>query len=128
MKLTERIQVKYSPELSNICHLAKNLYNQANYLVRQRYFFLCEPKRLDYRWLKELKCKLYLEPSQFDTIASITQKFLNIRKKQVKKSNEFHGKQGYGGIGKTLNYDELWNIIKYCPAYKAMPPQSAQQR
>ncbi len=40
MRLTEIIQVPYSEELSEICHLAKNLYNLANWYVRQDFFHL----------------------------------------------------------------------------------------
>ncbi len=40
MKLTEVIQVEYSFELSRLCHLAKNLYNLANWYVRQDFFNL----------------------------------------------------------------------------------------
>lgn len=34
---TEQIQVKGTKELSTLCHLSKNLYNQANYVVKQEY-------------------------------------------------------------------------------------------
>jgi putative transposase len=40
VKLTEVIQVEYSFELSKLCHLAKNLYNLANWYVRQDFFNL----------------------------------------------------------------------------------------
>jgi len=40
MKLTETIQVKHSQELSELCHLAKNLYNLANWYFRQDFFNL----------------------------------------------------------------------------------------
>ncbi|MFX1365183.1 MAG: RNA-guided endonuclease InsQ/TnpB family protein [Promethearchaeota archaeon] len=40
MKLTEVIQINYSSELSHLCHLAKNLYNLANWYVRQQFFNL----------------------------------------------------------------------------------------
>ncbi len=40
MKLTETIQVKRSQEFSNLCHLAKNLYNIANWYYRQDFFAL----------------------------------------------------------------------------------------
>ena len=40
MKVTEQILLKTSKDLSAICHLAKNLYNLANYYVRQEYFYL----------------------------------------------------------------------------------------
>jgi putative transposase len=42
MQLTEQIQLKSSPELSHLCHLAKNLYNQANFQYRQFFFNLNE--------------------------------------------------------------------------------------
>lgn len=38
MKRTERIWLKPSDELSGLCHVSKNLYNEANYLVRQELF------------------------------------------------------------------------------------------
>ena len=40
MRLTEVIQVEYSQKLSKLCHLAKNLYNLANWYVRQDFFNL----------------------------------------------------------------------------------------
>ena len=40
MRLTEQIQVPFSKELSELCHLAKNLYNLANWYVRQDFFNL----------------------------------------------------------------------------------------
>jgi len=42
MQLTEQIQLKSSKELSHLCHLAKNLYNQANFQYRQFFFNLNE--------------------------------------------------------------------------------------
>jgi len=38
MKLTEQIQLKKSIKLRGLCHLAKDLYNAANYIVRQTFF------------------------------------------------------------------------------------------
>jgi len=40
VRLTEIIQVKYSQEVSKLCHLAKNLYNLANWYIRQDFFNL----------------------------------------------------------------------------------------
>ncbi len=40
MQLAERIQAKWSPVLSSLCHRAKNLYNLANYYVRQEFFIV----------------------------------------------------------------------------------------
>jgi len=38
--LTEQIQLKKTPELSHLCHLTKDLYNLANFYVRQELFNL----------------------------------------------------------------------------------------
>lgn len=35
---TEQIQIKGTDELSSLCHLSKNLWNEANYLIRQEFF------------------------------------------------------------------------------------------
>jgi putative transposase len=40
MLLTEQVQKLHSPSLSHLCHLSKNLYNLANYYVRQEFFHL----------------------------------------------------------------------------------------
>lgn len=35
---TEQISIKCTEELSNLCHISKNLWNEANYLIRQEFF------------------------------------------------------------------------------------------
>ncbi len=35
---TESIHIGYNKTISELCHLSKNLYNQANYTIRQVYF------------------------------------------------------------------------------------------
>ena len=35
---TERIWMKPNANLGYLCHISKNLYNEANYLIRQSYF------------------------------------------------------------------------------------------
>ena len=35
---TEQIQMEGTDELSSLCHLSKNLWNEANYLIRQEFF------------------------------------------------------------------------------------------
>ncbi|KAB2948322.1 MAG: putative transposase [Candidatus Methanoperedens nitroreducens] len=35
---TEQIQIEGTDELSSLCHLSKNLWNEANYLIRQEFF------------------------------------------------------------------------------------------
>jgi putative transposase len=50
MKLTERIQLKKTPWLTEACHRAKNLYNLANYYVRQEFFNLGNWLRYEDLW------------------------------------------------------------------------------
>ena len=40
MRLSETIYINFSDQLSKLCHLAKNLYNLANWYVRQDFFKL----------------------------------------------------------------------------------------
>lgn len=40
MILTEQIQLKETTQLSYLCHLSKNLYNLANFYVRQEFIYL----------------------------------------------------------------------------------------
>ncbi len=40
MRLTEQIQMKKREDFSCLCYLSKNLYNLANYYVRQEFFYL----------------------------------------------------------------------------------------
>lgn len=42
MQLAEQIYLRPSKELSYLCHLAKNLYNEANFQFRQFFFNLGE--------------------------------------------------------------------------------------
>ena len=37
-KRTEQIRIKPDGNISSLCHLSKNLYNEANYLIRQEFF------------------------------------------------------------------------------------------
>jgi transposase len=38
VKRTEQIWVRPDENISSLCHLSKNLYNEANYLIRQEFF------------------------------------------------------------------------------------------
>lgn len=40
MRQTEQIQIKKIENLSCLCHLSKNIYNVANYYIRQEFFYL----------------------------------------------------------------------------------------
>ncbi|MFX1236701.1 MAG: RNA-guided endonuclease InsQ/TnpB family protein [Promethearchaeota archaeon] len=50
MKLTERIQLRKTELLSKMCYAANNLYNLANYYVRQEFFYFNDWLRYDDLW------------------------------------------------------------------------------
>ncbi|MFX1236978.1 MAG: RNA-guided endonuclease InsQ/TnpB family protein [Promethearchaeota archaeon] len=50
MKLAELIHLKRTKKLSEACHASKNLYNLANYYVRQGFFCLDEWRRYEDLW------------------------------------------------------------------------------
>jgi len=65
MRLTEQIQIKKTAHLSYLCHLSKNLYNVANYYVRQEFFYLGDWLRYYDLWYMLRDKKEYQElPSQ----------------------------------------------------------------
>jgi putative transposase len=73
MKLTEQIQLKKSIKLGGLCHSAKDLYNVANYLVRQAYF-------KDNRWIRyyELNALLKTSVSYQDLPSQTSQQVLRV--------------------------------------------------
>ena len=66
MKLTEQIQLRKSIKLGEICHSAKDLYNVANYLVRQAFF-------KENRWIRYYELNALLNVSiSYQTLPSKT--------------------------------------------------------
>ncbi|MFX0023490.1 MAG: RNA-guided endonuclease InsQ/TnpB family protein [Candidatus Hermodarchaeota archaeon] len=76
MKLTEQIQLKNTPQLSYLCHLSKNLYNLANYYVRQEYFYLGNWLRYYDLWyiLKDKEPYKILPPQSAQQILKLVDK------------------------------------------------------
>ncbi len=53
---TEQIQIEGTDELSNLCHLSKNLWNEANYVIRQEFF-------LNGKWIRYAELDKILKSS-----------------------------------------------------------------
>jgi putative transposase len=49
MLVVERIKMKWSQGLRDLCHASKDLYNRADYLIRQNYFYAGD--ELDYQFV-----------------------------------------------------------------------------
>jgi len=48
---TEQIDIDYNDTLSNLCHISKSLWNEANYFIRQTYFGSDNNVRIQYHLL-----------------------------------------------------------------------------
>lgn len=130
MHLVERMQVKPSEELSKICHLAKDIYNKANYIMRHHFFFSKESDEMANEWLKQINNYLVSCPHEFEKVVSVTEAFLNKIKKDAKENGDDTKKGNWGWyFHKELrvSYTKLEKMLKFSPEYKRMPAQSAQQ-
>ncbi len=97
---TEQIQIDGTDELSHLCHLSKNLYNEANYLIRQEFF-------LNGKWIRyaELDKKLKTSDNYKSLNAQTSQQTLKVLdktwtatfagiKERAKNPSKFKGKVG----------------------------------
>jgi putative transposase len=81
MLVTERIKVKWSDELHDLCHESKDLYNRANYLIRQNYFYAGD--ELDYQFVNYdlLYFQIKNDPSYKVLPAQLAQQTLRVLEK-----------------------------------------------
>lgn len=64
MKLTYKFKIKYNENISNLCKISKNLYNQANYLIRQE--FIKNRKYLNYNTIEKILKNKNYEIEEYD--------------------------------------------------------------
>jgi len=98
VRRTERIRIKFDKSISNFCHIAKNLYNEANYIVRQE--FINNRKWIRYNELY----KMLKDSDNFKRLSSHTSQqilrlldknwssFFRAIKEWSKNSNKFNGR------------------------------------
>ncbi len=128
MKLTEQIQRKKTSELSKICHLAKNLYNSANWLIRMRYFFRLKADRFNDKWFRKQKIEILKKHrKEFHFLLEYFNDLKKLRENYISKLNFSKGKQGYYDNIKFLYYEDVWNLLKFEQVYKDLPAQTSQQ-
>ena len=84
MLVVERIQLKRTAQLSHLCHLSKNLYNQANYLIKTTYEN--ETENGHHKWLRyiELEKQLKNSPNYQDLPSQVAQQCLKLLGKNWK--------------------------------------------
>jgi putative transposase len=99
---TERIQLPYSEDLFRICHLSKNLYNFANFIYRQVYFY-----RTKENYTIKTEVAIYLEKF----FKNRRTKFLNYPVMySIAKNTEHHRKLPAQTSQQTLKLlDQNWN-------------------
>lgn len=83
MHLIERMQVKPTEKLSKICHLAKDIYNKANYIMRHYFFMVLESEDVDLEWLEKTHHHMVSTPHDFDNVVKITKVFLERAKIEI---------------------------------------------
>jgi putative transposase len=125
--LVERIQANLSPELSNICHLAKNMYNTANYIMRHYFFLMRESPILATEWLETICNHLVSDSNDFERIVIVTKTYMEQIQKETRKNQEKSNWDWFFQYDLRISYFQLEKILKFSPDYRAMPAQSAQQ-
>lgn len=66
VKRTERIWIPYSEMFSHDCHLSKNLWNQAQYIVDEEYRKFGDIPPYEYIWAKLSDINYYKDNPDFD--------------------------------------------------------------
>jgi putative transposase len=127
MQLVERIQAKPSPKLSKICHLAKNIYNTANYIMRHYFFLMRESVELAKEWLQTVNKYIVSRPHEFEKVVSVTKTYMEQIQKDTKEEHEKGNWDWFFNLELRLSYNRLDKILKFSLDYRTMPAQSAQQ-
>ncbi len=118
LTLTEKVQVNWSPELSNICHRAKNLYNFALFVCRKIFFL--HKKNPNVSWDDFLTIRENIMPDPL--IANYDEKRENILDTFRKLSNIIKYRE-FSKIGNKLS-----TLIKHSKVYQDLDyAQSSQQ-
>ncbi len=110
MKLAEQIQLKKRGDFSCLCYLSKNLYNLANYYVRQEFFYLGNWLRYYDLWyiLKDKEPYKKLSSQTAQQILILLDKnwksFFNSMKEWKEHPEKYHGRPRPQNIRrKTVN-------------------------
>lgn len=128
MNLTEQIQVKPSKELLEICEKAKKLYNLANYLYRQRYFFRLKQRRYNENFIRKTKIKILKKHRKnFTSLEKYYKEFKKFKNSYINKLNISTNRQNYYDSIKLLNYYDLIILTKFTDEFESLPNNSAQQ-
>lgn len=130
MRLVERMQVKATEELSQICHKAKDMYNKANYIMRHHFFFSKTSDELATQWLKKVTNYMVSCSHDFDKVIKVTEKYLKMVGEEYEGEDGERKRRNWGWYFERdlrISYESLWDMLKFSIEYKSMPAQSAQQ-
>ena len=120
------MQFKPTEELSKICHLSKEMYNKANYIMRHYFFIMRGSEDLAKECLKKVNNYLVSCPHEFDKIVAFIEE---CTKKIHKETKEKHEKGNWGWYFHNdlrISYTRLEKMLKFSPEYERMPAHSAQ--
>jgi len=119
LTLTERIQIKHSPEISKLCWNAKNIYNFGNFVMRTLFFVKHNNPNCSWDDFLEIRQSIMPEPSikdytqkrqvLLDAFDSLKNGILYKNGGQIKNSlvtllkyNKFYEKTGYAHISQQI--------------------------
>ncbi|MHA1670934.1 MAG: hypothetical protein ACTSV5_10220 [Promethearchaeota archaeon] len=122
MHLVERMQAKPSPELSKICLLAKNMYNTANYIMRQYFFLMMESAELAKEWFEKVCNYLVSCSYDFEKVVIVTKTYMERIQEDTR---EDHGKGNWDWFFQRdlrISYFRLEKVLKFSPDYGQRPP------
>lgn len=104
LTLTEKIQIKGTPEISQLCHNAKNLYNFGNFICRKLFFIKYKNPNCSWDDFLTIRQSIMPDPSIKDYVQKrgVLLKAFNELKNGIKFKN-----------GKQIK-ESLCTLLKYC--------------
>ena len=115
MRFTERVMIRSSDELKKVCTLSKNLYNAANYVLRQHWFHTGRKTLVGNRNVRH--CYL-----GYESLYQLIKDVKDLMKEQGKSKTE--AIQSVVAQNLYLTDDMLDSLIA---AYETLPAQTSQQ-
>ncbi len=112
LTLTEKIQIKQTPEISNLCYSAKNVYNFGNFVMRKLFFI--KNKNPNCSWDDFLKIRQSIMPDPFIKNYARKRKVLLDAFDELKKGIRYkNGTQIKNSLNSLLKFSKFYNDTGY---------------
>ena len=112
LTLTEKIQIKWSPKISDLCHNAKNIYNFGNFVMRKLFFI--KNRNPNCSWNDFLKIRQSIMPDPSIKNYAQKRKVLLGAFDELKKGIRFkNGTQIKNSLNTLLKFSKFYNDTGY---------------